>query len=102
MRSATFSKDWLRAAIGGAQDNFYGHLTEQAVFAIQKANGLYRDGVVGPNVNAALEQRLSTPAGFQRRLHRGQQGPADPARGAQWRNQHDVQHLDSQRRAIRV
>lgn len=41
---------WLGTADGG-----FGHLTQQAVFALQKAHGLYRDGIVGPNVRAALE-----------------------------------------------
>lgn len=38
----------------GVPDATYGHLTEQAVFAVQKANGLSRDGIAGPDVLAAL------------------------------------------------
>ena len=38
----------------GVTDADYGHLTEQAVFALQKAHGLARDGVAGPSVRAAL------------------------------------------------
>lgn len=38
----------------GAADSGYGHLTEQAVFALQKSHGLARDGVAGPNVRQAL------------------------------------------------
>ena len=34
----------------GAPDGGFGHLTQQAVFAVQKAHGLVRDGVVGPPV----------------------------------------------------
>ncbi len=40
---------WLGEADGG-----YGHLAQQAVFACQKANGLVRDGIAGPNVKQAL------------------------------------------------
>ncbi|MGB7450169.1 MAG: L,D-transpeptidase family protein [Ornithinimicrobium sp.] len=40
---------WLGEADGG-----FGHLTQQAVFALQKAHGLSRDGIVGPDVRAAL------------------------------------------------
>lgn len=47
----------------GASDADYGHLTEQAVFALQKAHGLARDGVAGPNVRAALaKSHRPTPA----------------------------------------
>lgn len=38
----------------GPPDAGYGHLTEQAVFGVQKANDLVRDGVAGPDVMAAL------------------------------------------------
>lgn len=38
----------------GAVDGIYGTVTEQAVMAFQKVNGLTRDGVVGPNTRAAL------------------------------------------------
>ncbi|MGB3763582.1 MAG: L,D-transpeptidase family protein, partial [Ornithinimicrobium sp.] len=37
----------------GTPDGGFGHLTQQAVFALQKAHGLSRDGVAGPNVHAA-------------------------------------------------
>ncbi|MGB3184272.1 MAG: L,D-transpeptidase family protein [Ornithinimicrobium sp.] len=49
----------------GTADGGYGHLTEQAVFALQKAHGLTRDGVAGPNVRAALAKnyRPSPAAG---------------------------------------
>jgi len=40
----------------GTADGTFGHLTQQAVFALQKAHGLARDGVVGPNVRAALAE----------------------------------------------
>jgi peptidoglycan hydrolase-like protein with peptidoglycan-binding domain len=40
----------------GPVDRVFGPLTEQAVFAIQKAAGLERDGVVGPRTRQALEQ----------------------------------------------
>ncbi len=42
----------------GTPDGGYGHLTEQAVFALQKAHGLYRDGVAGPNVRAAATKNF--------------------------------------------
>jgi hypothetical protein len=38
----------------GAPDGGFGHLTQQAVYALQKAHGLYRDGVVGPATQEAL------------------------------------------------
>lgn len=37
-------------------DNAYGGETQQAVFALQKAGGLYRDGVVGDATQAAADQ----------------------------------------------
>jgi hypothetical protein len=39
--------------LGGA-DGRYEHLTQQAVLAFQKANGLARDGIAGPQTLAAL------------------------------------------------
>lgn len=39
----------------GPADGHYGHLTEQAVLALQGWEGLTRDGVVGPRTRAALE-----------------------------------------------
>ncbi|MGD8149875.1 L,D-transpeptidase family protein [Ornithinimicrobium sp. Y1694] len=38
----------------GSPDGGYGHLTEQAVYAVQKAHGLGRDGIAGPLTTAAL------------------------------------------------
>lgn len=38
----------------GAPDGVFGGLTQQAVFAVQKAAGIGRDGVVGPKTRAAL------------------------------------------------
>lgn len=39
----------------GAADGGFGHLTEQAVFAVQKAHGLRRDGIAGPMTLNALD-----------------------------------------------
>lgn len=39
----------------GTPDGTFGGLTQQAVFALQKAAGIGRDGVVGPTTTAALE-----------------------------------------------
>jgi peptidoglycan hydrolase-like protein with peptidoglycan-binding domain len=39
----------------GTPDSTYGHLTEQAVTAFQKAEGLSRDGIAGPATRARLE-----------------------------------------------
>lgn len=39
----------------GRPDGHFGGLTQQAVFALQKAAGLGRDGVVGPRTTAALD-----------------------------------------------
>jgi len=38
----------------GELDGNYAHLTQQAVMAFQKANGLARDGIAGPQTLAAL------------------------------------------------
>ncbi|GAB3160050.1 hypothetical protein GCM10027059_07270 [Myceligenerans halotolerans] len=38
-----------------AVDGVYGGETQQALWALQKAGGLYRDGVVGPNTQRALD-----------------------------------------------
>jgi lipoprotein-anchoring transpeptidase ErfK/SrfK len=47
---------------GGAADGSFGSLTQQAVFALQKAAGLDRDGVVGPRTRAALDQGVRPAA----------------------------------------
>lgn len=39
----------------GTPDGSFGSLTQQAVFALQKAAGIRRDGVVGPRTRRALE-----------------------------------------------
>lgn len=39
----------------GTPDGTFGGLTQQAVFALQKAAGIGRDGIVGPKTEAALE-----------------------------------------------
>ncbi|MGC1207057.1 MAG: peptidoglycan-binding protein [Ornithinimicrobium sp.] len=39
----------------GRADGVFGHLTQQAVWALQKRHGLVRDAVVGPKTRAALE-----------------------------------------------
>ena len=41
----------------GTPDGTFGDSTQQAVFAMQKAAGISRDGVVGPNTLAALDRR---------------------------------------------
>jgi peptidoglycan hydrolase-like protein with peptidoglycan-binding domain len=46
----------------GSADGVFGHLTQQAVWAVQKVAGLGRDGVVGPLTWAALDAaRRPTP-----------------------------------------
>lgn len=42
----------------GRPDGHFGGLTQQAVFALQKAAGIQRDGVVGPRTSAALESGI--------------------------------------------
>lgn len=55
----------------GTADGSFGHLTEQAVFALQKAAGLGKDGVVGPKTYRALDagtrpsRRITTGVGFE-------------------------------------
>lgn len=46
----------------GKADGSFGSLTQQAVFALQKAAGLGRDGVVGPKTQKALEQGVRPKA----------------------------------------
>ncbi|MCF4122794.1 L,D-transpeptidase family protein [Antribacter sp. KLBMP9083] len=43
-------------------DGDFGHNTQQAVWALQKAAGLYRDGVVGPQTQGALDQGVRPQA----------------------------------------
>ncbi len=43
----------------GAPDGAFGHLTEQAVYAFQKANGITVDGRVGPETRAALADPIA-------------------------------------------
>ncbi|MGB5951385.1 MAG: L,D-transpeptidase family protein [Ornithinimicrobium sp.] len=38
----------------GRADGVFGHLTQQAVWALQKRHGLVRDAIVGPNTRSAL------------------------------------------------
>jgi N-acetylmuramoyl-L-alanine amidase len=55
----------------GTADGDFGHLTQQAVFALQKAAGLARDGVVGPRTRDALtrgvqpRRRITDGTGFE-------------------------------------
>jgi lipoprotein-anchoring transpeptidase ErfK/SrfK len=42
----------------GKVDGVYGYLTEQAVMAFQKVNGLTRDGIAGPQTMAALRNPI--------------------------------------------
>jgi peptidoglycan hydrolase-like protein with peptidoglycan-binding domain len=46
----------------GKADGSFGSLTQQAVFALQKAAGLSRDGVVGPKTQKALEKGVRPKA----------------------------------------
>ena len=46
----------------GKADGSYGLLTQQAVYALQKAAGLNRDGVVGPKTQKALDQGVRPKA----------------------------------------
>lgn len=45
----------------GEPDGSFGSLTQQAVFALQKAAGISRDGVVGPRTRRALEAGTRPP-----------------------------------------
>jgi len=46
----------------GKADGNFGSLTQQAIFAVQKAAGLGRDGVVGPKTQRALDQGVRPKA----------------------------------------
>lgn len=59
-------KYWL-----GAADGSFGHLTQQAVYALQKVAGLSVDGVVGPKTYAAIasgarpSRKITSGVGFE-------------------------------------
>lgn len=61
----------------GTADGVFGHLTQQAVWALQKRHGLVRDAIVGPNTRAALayDTRLAPVGGAGSRfeVHLGRQ-----------------------------
>jgi lipoprotein-anchoring transpeptidase ErfK/SrfK len=46
----------------GPVDGVFGPLTRQAVYAVQKAAGISRDGVVGPDTRSALDRGVRPPA----------------------------------------
>ena len=46
----------------GKADGTFGSLTQQAIYAVQKAAGLGRDGVVGPKTQKALDQGVRPKA----------------------------------------
>jgi peptidoglycan hydrolase-like protein with peptidoglycan-binding domain len=46
----------------GKADGTFGSLTQQAIYALQKAAGLGRDGVVGPKTQKALDQGVRPSA----------------------------------------
>jgi peptidoglycan hydrolase-like protein with peptidoglycan-binding domain len=46
----------------GKADGTFGSLTQQAIYALQKAAGLGRDGVVGPKTKKALDQGVRPSA----------------------------------------
>ncbi len=52
----------------GPQDGVFGSLTEQAVYAVQKAAGLTRDGVVGPVTWARIDAGTRPRARYGGRL----------------------------------
>ena len=54
---------------GGTINNYYGTMTQTAIFNFQKANGITPDGVAGPATQAALFD--STPVNFQAYLDAG-------------------------------
>ncbi|GAA1490901.1 L,D-transpeptidase family protein [Brachybacterium sacelli] len=64
-------KYWL-----GTADGTFGHLTEQAVFALQKAAGLGPDGVVGSRTHTAIAEgvrpsrKITSGVGFEVDLSR--------------------------------
>ena len=60
----------------GSPDGGFGHLTEQAVFAVQKAHGLWRDGIAGPATQQALATGYRLPpvaGGDHIEVHLGRQ-----------------------------
>lgn len=65
-KDLTRLKYWL-----GTPDGSFGHLTQQAVYALQKAAGLGRDGVVGAKSYAAIargvqpRRRITSGTGFE-------------------------------------
>jgi cell wall hydrolase len=61
----------------GTVDGIFGNLTEQAVFAIQKAAGITRDGIVGPitwsKVLAGVRPTIRSTSGTVVEIHKGRQ-----------------------------
>jgi N-acetylmuramoyl-L-alanine amidase len=58
----TLQKDLTRLKYWcGTVDGSFGHLTQQAVWALQKSAGLSRDGVVGPRTYAAIARGVQPP-----------------------------------------
>lgn len=69
-------KLWALRYWCGTADGSFGHLTQQAVWALQKSAGLSKDGVVGPKTWAALNngvqpsRRIKSGIGFEVNLSR--------------------------------
>ena len=73
----------------GSADGVFGHLTQQAVWALQKRHALMRDAIVGPNTRAALAYDTSlAPAGgggSRFEVHLGSQLVLDVRNGRTYR-----------------
>ncbi|MGB3829104.1 MAG: peptidoglycan-binding protein [Ornithinimicrobium sp.] len=73
----------------GRADGVFGHLTQQAVWALQKRHGLVRDAIVGPNTRAALRNGAAlTPvggSGTRFEIHLRRQLVLDVRRGRTYR-----------------
>ena len=57
----------------GKADGSFGSLTQQAVYALQKAAGLSRDGVVGTKTQKALDQGVRPKPRSAQRVRRRDQ-----------------------------
>ena len=87
----------------GGANGVFGPLTQQAVWAFQKVNGLPRSGVVDDATRDRVPHRAAPVSAFDERLRRrGRQGPPGRHHRQQRPHQLGVQHLDRYRPDVHV
>ncbi len=83
-------------------DGSFGALTQQAVYALQKAAGIRRDGVVGPKTTRALADRIPSWDDIEGDGVEIDLRQAAAPRRARRRRPHDPQHVDGKRRGVHL